>query len=156
MNSLILPEEFLRRQQIEAQLASYGEMQARHANLRYIQDALKGLDPLLELVRASEQATDPALIPGCWHIKRNNETTIPTYYPICDEFGNYKEPDAGDVERLRLLDTQGKTFEQMIDHKRIEDKRKVEKMREEAREEMAERIHHAMTPSILVTKDISL
>lgn len=151
---LVLPEEVLYRQRLEAELGEYSEMQVRHANLLSFNEALKGLDPLLELVRASEQATDTALIPGCWHIRRNNTDTVPTYYPICDEYGRFKEPDSGDLERLRSLDSQGKSFEEMIDWKRREDKKKVAYQQEQRRLELAERIKQMETPSIRVTKKI--
>ena len=154
--SIFLPEEIQTKLQIQSMIEEKNRMHERHGFLKYFNSQLKQIDPLLELVKATENANPGYLIPGCWHIRRNNETTVPTYYPIVDEDGNYKDPDMGDLERLRQMDMQREgAFDEMIERKKREGRARIEAMREEFRQEFADTYRTMNTPSILVRKKIT-
>jgi len=65
---------------------------------------LKDLDPRLELVWIKSGATAPGLIPSRWHIRRRNEETLDSYFPLVGPNGEYVEPNSGHLEMMRRND----------------------------------------------------
>lgn len=65
---------------------------------------LKDLDPRLELVWIKEGATAVGLIPSRWHIRRRNEETLDSYFPLVGPNDEYVEPNSGHVEMMRRGD----------------------------------------------------
>ena len=149
MTSVILPPEVELRMDLEAQLEKMSRQQERHSYLRWFNQQLQFLDPYLELVKAAENSTEPALIPGFWHVKRNNPNDLPTFYPIHTQDGGFMEPHMGVLDDLRRWDTSRPGW---LEEKRKAQTREFTKREEERQElmvtEMAERIRHYETPSV--------
>lgn len=153
MSQIILPDRVRHQIEFERQLE---ELNKRHDWLRYFDRELRALDPHLSLVRARENATEPGLVPGFWHIKRDNPTTLPTFYPLRDEKGGFAEPSYSHLEMMRRNDLQKPgAFEDFVKRQeagvRAEEKKR-ELQAEERREEMAERIAHLNNPSVSMTE----
>lgn len=108
-----------REQMVDSQIS-----QAAH-----VAKGLRDLDPRLELCFFTERA-EPLLgiKPGRWHVRRRNETTADTYYPIVDpEDGSYREPDWGVVEAMKAADSWSPDYELPDDDIEAEDARLAEK-----------------------------
>lgn len=135
--SLILPPAF----QNEQRRAMLHE---RHEALRWFDQALKDFDPLLDLVKASENSDDPDLVPGYWHVRRRNAIGFDTYLAITGPDGEFAEPNSGIIEQLRRDDLQrpGAWDELMdrLDREEAAYRRKVLDERSQIREELAERV----------------
>lgn len=65
---------------------------------------LKDLDPRLELVWVGQHATSPGLVPSRWHIRRRNEQTLDSYFPLVGPDDSYVEPNSGHIEMMRRND----------------------------------------------------
>ena len=82
MTELWVPPTAQIDHELDSQLERLGR---RHEWLKYFDRELQAMDPRLSLVKASESATETGLKPGFWHIKRDNEQTMATYYPLQGE-----------------------------------------------------------------------
>ena len=138
---LILPDSVRMSMELEDQLELLGD---RHDWLKHFDRELRALDPYLSLVKASESATEPGLIPGYWHVKRANPTEMDSYYPLRGDEGEFVEPGSEHLELMRKNDLQrpGAFQEFQARHKAVEDEmkaRKADQARERV-ESMAERI----------------
>lgn len=146
---LMIPDEVLVRHQLEAQLERISALRERHGWLRYFNDQLRQLDPFLELVKAAENATEPGLRPGFWHVKRNNPADIPTYYPIEDANGNFIDPHMGVLDELRKMDTsRAGWLDEMLAKRRREYESRKRREKEDRVTELAERIYHYDVPKV--------
>lgn len=141
MSGIILPDRVRAQIDFEQQLET---MQERHGWLKHFDTELKAIDPLLSLVKASENSTQSGLVPGFWHIKRDNPATIPTFIPLRNDQGGFAEPNSAHLDLLRRNDMQRKgAFEEF---KRQQESINLEKEKanlaraDERRVEMAERL----------------
>lgn len=126
--------------ELDSQLERLGR---RHEWLKYFDRELQAMDPRLSLVKASESATEIGLKPGYWHIRRDNEQTMATYYPLQGEAGEFVEPGSEHLEMMRRNDlTKPENFDRLVRQgeahlRRIEQER--DERAEERRTEFAER-----------------
>src|SRR5882672_7769611 len=52
-------------------------------------------------VKPGENGVPETVVPGCWHVRRNNPPpALPTYMAILNEDGGYREPDARVIAEL--------------------------------------------------------
>lgn len=113
---------------------------------------LKQLDPYLELVLASPRATDPALIPGAWHVVRHNPIGMDSYLPITDDDGFPIEPHFGVLDWLRERDLQDSRVLDAITLERAEASRERQRRRlakrAERRQELADRVKAIESPGV--------
>jgi hypothetical protein len=105
---IILPEIVESNRALEASLETLQRKRERAGWLTHFDDALKGFDSKLSLVKARETiALERGLIPGFWHIKRENGADLPdTYLPITGPSGEFMEPHQGVLDMLREKDLQ--------------------------------------------------
>lgn len=149
MSRLILPP-----------IVDYNERRARlaerHEALKWFDRELKELDPYLELIKASESSDEPDLIPGYWHIRRQNPVGIQTYIAITGPAGEFMEPHSGVIEDLRRMDLQRpgawEEFHRNLSEKESAASRAAEEQREEFREEFMERYRHHNGTSARIKK----
>lgn len=143
MSKLILPDSVKFNRGLEEQLERVAELRRKGSFLNEFDHQLKDLDPKLSLVKAGEHSDLPELMPGYWHVKRDNEGAPASYLPIATLDGHFKEPDSGTLEWLRscdlqrpgaLREIQKRQEQEMIDHAR--DKARL---REERKDEFLER-----------------
>jgi len=104
--SVIVPESVALGMQIDAELERRKRLVDRHGHLRQLERELQRLDPNLSLVKASEHPSQSALTPGAWHVRRDNQGTMPSYIPILDDDGRPREPTMLEVHRLQQGDMQ--------------------------------------------------
>ena len=141
MTSLWVPPTAQIDHELDSQLERLGR---RHEWLKYFDRELQAMDPRLSLVKASESATEPGLTPGFWHIRRDNEQTMATYYPLRGENGEFVEPGSEHLEMMRRNDlTKPDNFKRLVREgeahlKRIEDQQR--EVGEQRREEFAQRL----------------
>lgn len=82
-------------------------MASRHGELRWFDTQLKELDAHSELVRASDSADAPGILPGFWHVRRTDPLTgWQTYISLKGHDGGFSEPHSGHLEALRACDLQ--------------------------------------------------
>lgn len=153
MPELILPDRVRYQLQFDQQLE---QMNKRHSWLRHFDAELRAIDPYLSLVKASEAADQPGLVPGFWHVKRDNPTTMPTFVPLRDQDGGFAEPSFHHLEMLRRLDMQRPgafdEFKRRQDELAQQAERRREAEAEERRDEMAERIASKERASVSMTE----
>lgn len=149
MSGIILPERVRLQIEFEKQLEGLGK---RHEWLRHFDAELQRIDPYLSLVKASEHATQPGLIPGFWHIQRKNPEAMPTYIPLTSESGEFQEPAFYHLEMLRKADLQRPGAFEEFQRRQDERMKAIERRRAEQAEqrvtEMAERIDHLDVPKV--------
>lgn len=138
---IILPDSVRLNMELEDQLELLGD---RHDWLKHFDRELRNLDPYLSLVKASENATEPGLVPGYWHVKRDNPSEMATYYPLRGDSGEFVEPGSQHLDLMRRNDLQRPTaFKEFIKRQASVAELKAAKDAEDARERqetMAERI----------------
>lgn len=110
---------------LRAQVDRYRE------TFRHFNQKLKEIDPNLELVRASEDATAPGLKPGYWCVVRHVPGGQPLVIVHQGPNGEYREPDSGLFEELRRGD--------MWNDRARKDREKAERKARQAREREEER-----------------
>lgn len=149
MSGIILPERVRLQIEFEKQLEGLGK---RHDWLRHFDVELQRIDPYLSLVKASEHATQPGLIPGFWHVQRQNPETMPTYIPLTDPNGGFAEPASHHLEMLREADLQRpgafREFQRKQEARVKEMERRKAAEAEQRVTEMAERISHLEVPKV--------
>jgi len=106
VSHLILPEAVAHADRLERSLEKLNLLRERVSWLTYFESELKAIDGQLSLVKAVENATEPGLTPGYWHVKRDNPAMVPTYLPIQGPLGEFVEPHSGILEDLRRMDLQ--------------------------------------------------
>jgi hypothetical protein len=147
MSQIILPPIALYNAERE-------KLSHRHEHLKWFDAELKRIDWRLSLVRAHDGAVDRDLIPGYWHIKRDNSQhgMADSYLPIKGPNGEFMEPHSGVLDRLRERDMQRPgAWEEMIRwHDREEDERQARLAAERAdfREEFALRYKAKANPGV--------
>lgn len=98
MSSLILPASYEYNREREA-------MAERHGALAWFDRQLKDIDPLLDLVKATDNASAPGMRPGFWHVRRRNPApAIDSYIAVTDPEGEFCEPSSGWLEQFRRDD----------------------------------------------------
>lgn len=117
--SLWLPQSVV-ADELNAARERFAEEQIAHA--QYWTRELQKLDRYLSLVFISDQADEPGLVPGRWHIRRKPPTGLAWYWPIVREDGGYREMHSGDLDALKQSDLQNS----MVLRDRKAFKRKVE------------------------------
>lgn len=141
MPDLWIPEKARLDRDLEGQLE---QLDKRHQWLKFFDRELRAMDPYLSLVKASDTATEPGLIPGYWHIKRDNPNDMATYYPLRGQDGEFVEPGSEHLEMMRRNDlTKPDNFKRLVREgeahlKRIEDQKR--EVSDQRREEFAERL----------------
>ena len=141
MSQLILPDRVRIQLDFEAQLEQLGD---RHGWLKHFDAELRAIDSHLSLVKASDAANQTGLVPGHWHIKRDNPTTIPTFIALRNDDGGFIEPNSSHLELIRKNDMQRagafEAFKQKQDNFEVERERAKAAQTDERQSEMAERI----------------
>ena len=149
MSELYLPDRVRHQIEFERQLEKLNE---RHGWLKHFDAELRRIDPYLSLVKASENADRPGLIPGMWHVKRDNPTAMPTFIPLRTPDGKYAEPSMYHLEMVKKLDMQRpgalEEFVKRQEQAVAEAERQRANAADERREEMAERIEAIERPSV--------
>jgi hypothetical protein len=126
--------------------------------LAYWNERLKRIDPALQLVRASSNATMPGLRPGYYHVVRDNGASPPTIIVHEGEDGEWLEPNSFMLERLEKGDvwnTRAVRESEKITKaaaREAEAERVLE--REDRKEELKSRIKHAVSPGTRFDKGI--
>lgn len=129
-----LPEEVRFSMELEQQMEKVNRLRERGADLQAFDDALKQIDPRLDLVKASENATAPGLTPGYWHIRRRNDPpAMDSYLILTAPDGGFTEPHSGFLDRLRACDLQRDGA--------LEDLQRAEFAKERERQARAELLH---------------
>jgi hypothetical protein len=94
MSALVLPDRVAKDMLVDQQLAIGREFTRM----------LQQIDRRLSCVLAKDQVGDPRLVPGCWHFRRVNDGTEPSYMAITTPDGGYREPALRDIEELQRRD----------------------------------------------------
>lgn len=93
---------------------------------------LRRLDPLLRMVRANDRPVlGLQLVPGCYHIIRDNPSAPMTVTPICNNEGGYMEPPGSLLDRIKATDLQNKQVERMREKVILAEKAAAEKEKDE-------------------------
>lgn len=108
MPEIILPEIVQANTALQDSLETLGAKRERAGWLKHFDSELKAIDSKLSLVKARETvAFERGLIPGFWHVRRQNGGTLPdSYLPITGPGGQFMEPHSGVLEKLRESDLQ--------------------------------------------------
>lgn len=134
------------------------ELGRQLSHVRDLERRLQDIDPQLSLVLAQPNAQHPDLLPGRWHLIRDNSDRgeLPTVIQIAGPNGEYEEPSHAAVDNLLKADLwRGDAKEQ---RKRIQayELAQREKVRaaqeEERRHEIAERIRSATETQISLNR----
>lgn len=136
--ALILPEYMEETARHEAEVTL---MVALHDELESYNKELRQIDPDLQLVWAPESATNPALVPGRFHIlRRNPPPSPPLLLPLQDDRGNFREPGSWMYDMLRSADLWNDRAQEDRRKAQEEITRQKESRRRAEREELAEEI----------------
>jgi hypothetical protein len=107
VSGLILPDVVEHRMALEHSLEQLGAKRERAGWLRYFDQQLQAIDPKLSLVKARDEVYDVAMIPGFWHVRRENGADLQdTFLPITGPGGQFIEPHSGVLDGLRSNDLQ--------------------------------------------------
>jgi hypothetical protein len=110
------------------------------------------LDRHLSLKFFGENASAPGIVPGRWHIRRENPNTIDTYYPLETPDGEYRDPTMNDVEKLKGADLWKGDGMWRMRRRDLQQREKAERSRqrhdEDRREEIADRIKAIGNPGV--------
>lgn len=153
MSSLILPATV--QANIERERVS-----EKFEALRWFEYQLRQLDPKLSLVRVSGRAEVYGVIPGYWHIVRDNSDSgePDSYMPLKGEHGEPVEPDSGVLERLRAADLQRpgaiEDMRRRLDREEAASAAQAQAGRDERQAAIADHIRHLTVPSIRVTRSL--
>lgn len=105
---IILPPIVEHNMAIDSALEMVESARARADYLKWFDRELKQIDSRLSLERARTDVNAPGLVPGYWHIVRDNtEFGAPkSMYPIMDHEGGFLEPSSAVLEHLKRNDLQ--------------------------------------------------
>lgn len=155
MPELILPDVVLHNLELERSLQKMERVRARGHLLRSLEDELRGIDPMLSLVRAREVVESEQVRPGFWHVRRCNAPFPDSYLVIESEDGGFVEPHSGVVEEIRRRDTRRAgwfdDFRAERDRKQREREARKRLFHEEIRAELADRIKAYDNPGVSMT-----
>ncbi len=147
MPEVILPASVILRDATE-------RLNARHDHLRWLEQELRSLDPLLSLVRAKPTvAPGSPLKPGYWYIQRANPVGgAPQMIEWAFPDGSFREPDSGMLEFLRRRDLWNPgVFEhakKAQQRQEAETRARAAEQRGELRDELAGRVKAAVSPGV--------
>lgn len=154
MTQLWVPDNARINTELDSQLE---RLNKRHDWLKYFDRELRAMDERLSLVKASENATEPGLVPGYWHIKRDNEQAIATYYPLRGDNGEFVEPGSEHLEMMRRNDlTKPENFDRLVRQGEAHLRKMEQESKERAQartEEMAERLESLERASVSLSGD---
>jgi hypothetical protein len=138
-----------RRYEAELALSSQRELLDRWSA------ELQRLDPNLELIRASENATAIGLKPGYFHVMRRSPTGPPELWPLEGPDGEFREPGSWLVEWLERSDMWNGRAMSERRKRELEAIRAKERAREREEEErvdeLAQRWAAASRPQVLIS-----
>lgn len=125
-----------------------------HDQLEHYNRALKQIDPYLELVLASDNATALGLRPGFFHVVRHNPGAPPELWPLETEDGGFREPDSSLFEDLARSDMWSNRSMKARQKAELDAQRAKERAREREQEDRAtevlERWTAASRPQVLI------
>jgi hypothetical protein len=149
MTELILPGSVERNQLIE---------QATDSQLAFVDwfnEQLALIDRNLKLIFCGDRFPDlPGVVPGRWHVVRlaDRRGELPSFKAIVAADGGYMEPHSGIFDQLKRMDLWGPDGIGRLERERAEEAearaRRVQAMREEAKEEFALRLKAVTNPGI--------
>ena len=152
MSLLWTPPEAEIGRQIDAELERRERLRVRHGHLRAIERALQSLDARLSLVKAGPNPSQHVLVANAWHIRRENDQTFPSFYPIVDEDGKPREPTMADVYRLQRADMHRPGYLDDLRHEqdRLNREREADRLRaaSDRREHIKDWFHVLERPSV--------
>lgn len=94
---------------------------------------LRRLDPLLRMVRAPEmEVVGTPLVPGCYHLIRDNPDAPQSVTPITGPDGGFREPPGSLLEQLQSMDLQNPSVRRM----RARVQQKLDEQQDRRREEI--------------------
>lgn len=149
--TLLLPERDV-RDEFNSRIMEQVERVHDYTVMHHFNPLLKDIDSRLELVRAPENVTDPALKPGYWHILRLEPGNVVTVLPVQQKDGSYMEPGSQMFDDLRSADLWSDRVQK--DRKETQRKIKAAQEREKVREredttrEIVERIRSKENASV--------
>lgn len=152
MSGLILPDVVMHNLELERSLQRMELIRQRGHSLKALDEALRGIDPMLGLVRATENPENPALRGGFWHVRRCNAPFPDTYLVIEGDNGEFIEPHSGVLDQLRRRDLRRQGW--FEDFRAERDREARERERQKARtaadrqEEIADRIKAYDNPGV--------
>lgn len=155
---IVLPEIVQQNLALEAALERVEAARARAGIYKWFEQELKQIDSRLSLQRARTDVSEPGLVPGYWHVMRDNsEFGAPnSVYPIMDHEGGFLEPSSAVLEHLRRNDLQRRGA--LDDLRKMEEKvrqdmaRAKERLHEDKITEMADRIKAYDSPGVSLAK----
>lgn len=152
-----MPELWTPQSELEA-TAEY-EVERIKGRMSWFLGELKKLDSRLGLIYIKPGSTVFPKSPR-WAITRKNELTLPSYWIIEDENGNFCEPDQRHLDRMHQMDAaKSKTSAAQIledERRRVDAEKRAakEETSREFREKLLDRLNHIYDPRISVPKDI--
>jgi len=152
MSKVLLPAIVGERQQLESALEKLDRARDRGGWLSYFDRQLRDIDGQLSLVKATEQACEPGLIAGYWHVKRDNPQTVPSFLVIQGPNGEFIEPHSGVLDDLRQSDLQRpgalEEIRRAQQREIADNKKRSAALREDRIEELSTRIKAIDSPGI--------
>jgi hypothetical protein len=98
---LVLPEKVYAA---EVDRLREAEMEQQDALAKFWTKELQAIDPYLECWKAGRHTGSPDLLPGHWYIRRRNPETVDSYWPLCGDEGEYREPGEWMLRDLEAAD----------------------------------------------------
>ena len=99
------------------------------------------LDPHLSMVKAPDcQVVGTPLVPGAYHVKRDNPGAPPSLIPIRDEEGRPIHPPGRLLDQLKAMDAWNTNVREMQDRIRRVEEERQQRARENLRAERQENI----------------
>lgn len=151
-DGVLIPEEYLHETAVHT--AEIDLMAVLLDELAEYNRELKQIDERLELIWAPESVTNPALVPGRFHVLRRNPPPAPPgLYPLQHQDGSFREPGSWMYDWLRRNDmwndrAQAERERIVRDLERAKQKRR-EQEREEIAWEIDQRLRAKESPSVL-------
>lgn len=140
-------------QQFTQQLISQADAVGR---IQHFNKELKKIDPYVEVVKADDNATHPALKRGYWHIVRRPPVGMPAIVVHEGPDGEFRDLDSGILQTLRDGDMW--SSERQRDRERMARKAEKAKEREEEREretridEIMDRLKVKASPGVRIPR----
>jgi hypothetical protein len=151
---IVIPQVVAENQELEKRLEAVTAARERGEFLKWFDRELKDIDPKLSLVKATEGADLPGLIPGYWHVKRENDATVDSYLPIHGPDGEFMEPHSGVFRDLRRADLHRTGALQDIRDRHARKARDRERLRSvwrnDKKQEFAERYKSLTSKQVLI------
>ena len=146
-SGLLLPDHAAQNYRRELQV----EAQLEHA--KGFNKLLRQIDRRLSLVWVNENADAPGLVPGRWHVRRENDGAPDSYMAILGEGGSYREPDSSILRELQKRDLWRaggmRDLERRGDAALVARQKRAAEAREEKKTEFKERYKALDSPGVL-------